>query len=657
MPKITNHSRLSSAGPVASSERYKESGNRLFTVHKYSAALACYKRGLEELPLAVDVDDTGEIRSLEVALRSNIALSLLKLATSAHAEKNGANAFHAQQNQSNEGLNHYFIECEKECSLALELDPSNTKILYRRAQACELLARCVDGTKSKDLLLQAKNDLIQCQTFLQEQLKRQKCVDTPSKVTKATKQQIIDAKKLLEKIGKSNRTEDKSASKNKSNSTPLNLHVEKNIVSTQKDNKAFQISEPMVNGTIAGVRSPTHNNPSPAHQRECIIRLLLRQNTSNSERNDQTQQIPPLIGEAFFLINMTWWENWCRYANFFRMYTHGNNHSDNHENGVNKSVDARHVAEVDLFNEKIVSLLPPGATIPPYIERDKKEKLGQEKKKKKTMSSESSSSSESSDDDSVAEIFHTLVPPPGVIDNSALITRSDKLWGHNFTDETNHAFNDNQISMAKSNSISDKSKESLLLRDHLVRGYHYEILPREAYAALRSWYGECGPHIFRRAEDADKLPWISNQSRSGSHRVRLALYREQWNTVSQSSHENMQQSSTKRVSKCGACRSPSGRFRCTKCFCVRYCNKDCQMSHWPYHKSICKLLTKQQDQNQNDNRGLIPEEPVWGRVGLNNLGNTCFMSAAIQVCYQLWLLFESNLVSLLYFLKNTSLIQ
>ena len=34
----------------------------------------------------------------------------------------------------------------------------------------------------------------------------------------------------------------------------------------------------------------------------------------------------------------------------------------------------------------------------------------------------------------------------------------------------------------------------------LVRGYHYEIMPREVYYALRAWYGEDEPRIMRRIE-------------------------------------------------------------------------------------------------------------------------------------------------------------
>mmetsp|Transcript_59628 Transcript_59628/g.126755 ORF Transcript_59628/g.126755 Transcript_59628/m.126755 type:complete len:471 (-) Transcript_59628:47-1459(-) len=177
------------AETMASPVRYKESGNKFIAMKKYSAALACYRRGLEELPDAADRSPQGkeEIKKLEVALRSNLALALLKLVHSPDLS--------ADETQRRK----HCLECQKECSIVLELDASNSKILYRRGQAQVLLAaEC--GSSARWRWSDAEDDFTHCVKILQTQLEQQKARGSPAKAMKATMQQINDAKKQLKKM-------------------------------------------------------------------------------------------------------------------------------------------------------------------------------------------------------------------------------------------------------------------------------------------------------------------------------------------------------------------------------------------------------------------------------------------------------------------------
>ena len=55
---------------------------------------------------------------------------------------------------------------------------------------------------------------------------------------------------------------------------------------------------------------------------------------------------------------------------------------------------------------------------------------------------------------------------------------------------------------------------------------------------------------------------------------------------------------------CAACGTPKATRRplniCTRCRTVRYCNRDCQMTHWKEggHKRDCKRLQKEYEKNQ-----------------------------------------------------------
>jgi hypothetical protein len=69
------------------------------------------------------------------------------------------------------------------------------------------------------------------------------------------------------------------------------------------------------------------------------------------------------------------------------------------------------------------------------------------------------------------------------------------------------------------------------------------------------------------------------------------------------------------TSMCLACKQPSVH-KCSKCKVAKYCTVRCQRAHWPFHRKRCG---READSAQRD-----------GRVGFVNLGNTCFMNAALQ---------------------------
>jgi tetratricopeptide (TPR) repeat protein len=268
------------------------------------------------------------------------------------------------------------------------------------------------------------------------------------------------------------------------------------------------------------------------------------------ESANPTEQVgTALPGEALLLLDWNWWCQWCAHVHFLQ-------DNDQQPGPLRRPSSDRLRA--------FLRYMPPGAKCPAWQQED-------------------------NDDDDSEDGAPEATRRPGPIDNSCLFlvppTRAaaKTATSHDFAQHW-HARHAHYAPSSRPSSDDSSS----LIRPNLVRGYHYELVPREVYYALVCWYGETTPSICRR---------VLLESRQ----VRLYPLIEP----------------PKSASWCGACGAPRARLRCTKCRGGCYCDRTCQESHWPYHKVHCR----------NNAKGKMSK---LGTVGLNNLGNTCFMNSACK---------------------------
>lgn len=319
--------------------------------------------------------------------------------------------------------------------------------------------------------------------------------------------------------------------------------------------------------------------PPALEQKKDIMRLLV----SSRQLQGEVQ------GELYCVIEWQWWCRWCRRVDFFGL----------------GSVDGGDVDSSVVSRAKtILRYFPPGAVLP-----------GKPRKIDADGDIHGDSSTSSNDNDEI-------VAAPGRIDNSSILMGSD-----HFSKQWYHRRDADIANGGLVNGTTDAARPDELLKPNLVRGYHYELLPREVFNAFKCWYGEVTPGICRRKTRKQTVVLYPYSRVSSGGGIRGAP-----SPVLAPSY------GSNGITRCAACRAPTGpNKRCSRCGNVSYCDRTCQGTHWPFHRQFCQRQAKEKNLapseedaiTDHDEVSLVPLD-THGRVGLSNLGNTCFMNSALQ---------------------------
>lgn len=638
-------------GAFEESTEWKERGNLYMSNKEYKRATIAYRAGVQLLEkehqapqeqqrqrqeydaVAADSKQMDDRHlDLYVRLLNNCALSLLKMESFQDAEQCCNKAVAAVSGRRHRNRN---------SSTSSSADVG--KALYRRAQSRHSMYLANNVRDSSDRENNCKNATIRPKNYQNENEKLliagiddiQRAIEIYDNngETKSQKEcqiflDIMEAEfnkvqeRKLQTVIKDKDSQNADEEWTATRTSSTTMARPKTRTSPAKSSASFSTGMPSMSGgqnkqtppsspsklskpTLPSGTPASVGPPSPSKQKEDILNILkTNQRALSAQKNGNTASPAE---ELYCLVEWTWWSRWCHLVDFFEL-------TGRISDGGEETNELEGSQKVSRATKRILTLLPPGA----HLAEDGNNKSS---KKKPSATCSTRSDDDSDEDDDSSTSSNHLPEELGPIDNTCLLLGQDKFSEQWYRRPiASEGYSGGRLS-------SQPHQDPLLLKPNLVRGYHYEVLPREIYNALRIWYGEVIPPICRRKTRHQTIVLYPHQNEAVRSRGALVIP-----LMAPSGGRNG-------ISRCSACLAPDNpNKKCRNCRGASYCDKKCQTSHWPYHKQFCNQLKGERTDIDEGRDGNFDESAISaslpfgsnGRVGLSNLGNTCFMASALQ---------------------------